>query len=428
MTAKCMDSTINLRMAPISRKLIGEHHSTNDRRTQSRRKPNDWGPLTRLYNGDYAGDILPVNLELTPRKKRIAGACAGGYCFNFWVKGVTMGHNKKYQKDLHQQAYDRLTGLFAFGESRHDAKVNDSAENKVYSTKTYNTYWKGAKAYIKWIKQNHPEITQFRKARRYVSDYLRELENNGYSPSTVHTRAASLRKIYDIKPSDDDYFTPSMPRRREDFTRSRIDAKRDRHFSVANNQELVNFARGVMTRRFELEALRGEDLRTYGDILAQKRTLESKGQLTNSESKVLRACKDALLFDDISHFAFVRRGKGGKPRFAPIFGDHEAEIVKRFEKTNPKDKVWEHVHSDADIHAYRAEGATALYRHYARKIEDIPYDKINHGTGKMYQSEVYVCRKDERGRKLDRAAMLKCSKALGHNRADVVAKHYLRGL
>lgn len=29
--------------------------------------------------------------------------------------------NKKYYKDLHQQAYDRLTGMQAFGESKKEA-------------------------------------------------------------------------------------------------------------------------------------------------------------------------------------------------------------------------------------------------------------------------------------------------------------------
>ena len=47
------------------------------------------------------------------------------------------------------------------------------------------------------------------------------------------------------------------------------------------------------------------------------------------------------------------------------------------------------------------------------RLKKIPYDKVNRGTGKRYQSEVYSCRKDEAGKKLDKAAMLVCSKALG---------------
>ena len=65
---------------------------------------------------------------------------------------------------------------------------------------------------------------------------------------------------------------------------------------------------------------------------------------------------------------------------------------------------------------------------HARKISEIPFDRVNKGTGKRYQSDVYTCRKDEAGKKLDKAAMLICSKALGHNRISVVADNYIRGL
>ena len=82
---------------------------------------------------------------------------------------------------------------------------------------------------------------------------------------------------------------------------------------------------------------------------------------------------------------------------------------------------------------YRAKGPVVVDSRYiseahAREIKDIPYDRVNRGTGKRYQSQVYTCRKDEAGKKLDKAAMLICSKALGHNRISVVADNYIRGL
>ena len=69
-----------------------------------------------------------------------------------------------------------------------------------------------------------------------------------------------------------------------------------------------------------------------------------------------------------------------------------------------------------------------MYKDNARPIDKIPYDKVNKGTGHEYQSEVYTCRKDERKKKLDKGAMVKCSKALGHNRPEIVAGSYIRGL
>lgn len=77
----------------------------------------------------------------------------------------------------------------------------------------------------------------------------------------------------------------------------------------------------------------------------------------------------------------VRNGKGGRERLSPIVGKNAEQIVERIRNIPDGEKVWQHVHKCADIHAYRAEYATDIYRKYARPIEEIPYDKVNKGTG-----------------------------------------------
>ena len=150
-------------------------------------------------------------------------------------------------------------------------------------------------------------------------------------------------------------------------------------------------------------------------------------ELTPADVKRLGMLQDARMFQG-EYFTHVRNGKGGRERLSPIIGPNAAQIVQRIQETPGEEKVWQHVHQSADIHGYRAEYATAIYKAHARAIQDIPYDRINRGTGRRYQSQVYTCRKDEAGRKLDKAAMLVCSKALGHNRISVVADNYIRGL
>ena len=39
--------------------------------------------------------------------------------------------NKAYVKDLHQQAYDRLTGMQAFGQSKTEAMANGTEKDKI---------------------------------------------------------------------------------------------------------------------------------------------------------------------------------------------------------------------------------------------------------------------------------------------------------
>lgn len=334
--------------------------------------------------------------------------------------------NKKYYKDLHQQAYDKLTGMQAFGESKREAVANGTDRDKIFSFNTYQTYWKHTKYFIKWIQEKHPECTTLKSAKKHVNEWLQTRVDQGLSAYTVQTEAKAIGKLYGIQPDDPEYFNPPK-RERANITRSRGDRVRDQHFSVANNDELIKFCQGTGLRRSELVALKGSDLVTKEQIQKKIEVLESKEGLNPGEDKQLKMLQDANMFD-VEYFTYVRNGKGGRERLSPIVGKNAAQIIGRMKDT-PKDaKVWQHVNSNADIHSYRSDYAVTIYKQYARSIEEIPYDRVNKGTGKRFQSEVYVCRKDESRKRLDKKAMLICSKALGHNRIEVVANNYIRGL
>ena len=261
-----------------------------------------------------------------------------------------------------------------------------------------------------------------------MNEWLQVRAEQGLSAWTVQLEAKAMGKLYGISPDDENYFKPPK-RNRADITRSRGDAVRDRHFSTTNNDELIKFCKGTGLRRGELSELRGGELRTKAQIEQEIKQIEATPgkDRTDEETRRLGVLKDTRLFDS-EYYVFVRNGKGGRERLSPIVGKNVEQIVKRIKSTPEGEKVWQHVHKCADIHSYRAQYATDIYRAHARPIEQIPYDKVNKGTGKRYQSEVYSCRKDEAGKKLDKAAMLVCSKALGHNRIAVVADNYIRGL
>ena len=336
--------------------------------------------------------------------------------------------NKSYYKDLHQQAYDRLNGMQAFGESKKEAVANGTDRGKIFSFNTYQTYWKHTKYFLKYIKEVHPECTTLKSAKKYVNEWLQLRTDQGLSAWTIQTEAKALSKLYGIQPDDEGYFKPPK-RNREDIKRSRGDRVRDRHFSEENNDELVKFCKGTGLRRSELMELRGKDLVTRAQIedeIARLNALQA-GERSAAADKRLEMLQDTLLFDE-EYFTHVRNGKGGRERLSPIIGQFAGQIIGRIRETPAEEKVWQYVNTNADIHGYRAEYATAIYKTHARPIQDIPYDRVHRGTGRRYQSEVYTCRKDEAGKKLDKAAMLVCSKALGHNRISVVADNYIRGL
>ena len=336
--------------------------------------------------------------------------------------------DKSYYKDLHQQAYDRLTGMQAFGESKRESVKNGTDREKIFSFNTYKAYWKHTKYFIQYIKETHPECTTLKSAKKYVNEWLQARTEQGLSAWTVSLEAKALGKLYGIAPDDENYFKPPK-RNREEIKRSRGTRVRDQHFSKTNNDELIQFCKGTGLRRSELAELRGKDLITREQIEAEITKMESLPESERSPGydKRLQTLCDARFFEG-EYFTRVRSGKGGRERYSPVIGRDAAQIVERMQNTPLEEKVWQHIHNSADIHGYRSEYATAIYKSHARAIKDIPFDRVNKGTGKKFQSDVYTCRKDEAGKKLDKAAMLICSKALGHNRISVVADNYIRGL
>ena len=106
--------------------------------------------------------------------------------------------NKEYFKDMHQQTYDKLTGMQAFGDSKkEDMKYDrehdtDTVSGKIYSFSTYKTYWKHTKYFIAWMKQEHPDVTTLKKAEKFVPEWLQTRVDAGLSAWTVQTEAAAL--------------------------------------------------------------------------------------------------------------------------------------------------------------------------------------------------------------------------------------------
>lgn len=144
---------------------------------------------------------------------------------------------------------------------------------------------------------------------------------------------------------------------------------------------------------------------------------------------MIRACTDALkTFPDKKYFILHRKDKGGKTRISPIVGPNTEKIVERMMNTAPDELVWRYVSSNCDVHGYRADYATYLYKEYARPIENLRYkNKIKCSDGR-YRSEIYMCRGDEKGKRLDRRAIGVISIALGHNREDTAISNYIRNL
>lgn len=331
--------------------------------------------------------------------------------------------DKKYKKSLHQQAYEKLISMQAFGESKRQSKAEKSCENKIFSYATYKTYWKHVKYFIKWMQIEHPECTTLKKSKQYVGEWLQHRVDEGLSAWTIQTEEAALNKLFQIKLDDPERFV--APKRcRKDIKRSRGRKRRDENFNEKTNEKLVHFCKACGFRRNILEQLKGKDL-------LDKKQVEDLWKKAKSEQdyKVVKACSDALQFFPEYNFFIIHVGdKGGKTRISPIIGEYAQQVIDRMKYTKPEELVWKAVNKNCDVHGYRADYATELYKQHARSIQDMDYNKkIKCADGK-YRSEIYICRGDERGKKLDRKALHLVSVALGHNREDTAVSSYIRNL
>lgn len=301
-----------------------------------------------------------------------------------------MARNRNKIGSLTKQVQNALDQKLAIGQSKHLDKLKgkEFTKDKIYSWDTYRSYMKHCNYFIQYCKGEYGCKT-LNQCRTYVDEWLQKRSEQGLSAYTQKLEASALAKMYGCSTKD---FIKTDTRYRAAITRSRGEKIRDSHFSEKKHQDLIEFCKSTGLRREELRLLTG----------------------------------DKLIKKNDKYYIKIDKGsKGGRYREAPVI--RNIDLVKSYMATANTKKVFEKIPNGADIHSYRSSYATELYNTLARPIEQIPYDKVNQGTGRSYQSEVYHCRGDLKGTTYDKVAMKQVSEALGHNRISIIAEHYIRG-
>lgn len=322
-----------------------------------------------------------------------------------------MSHNNK--KSLVFQVQENLKSKLAIGESKHFDKICGETQSKIYSFGTYNAYMQQCISFAKFCKKNFGCKT-LNDCRAHVDDFLQFGLDTKKSKYTLKLQASSLAKLYDCKTSE----FISLP------TRKRAEIKRSRSCVNFGSSDLERFCMSCGLRRREVEYLRG----------------------------------NSLIQKDGSYFIEVKNGKGGRHRLAEIIGDVDFVVSKMM--AAGEGRVFDKIPANIDIHSMRAYYASKIYRKYARSPTEYRNERVilyknrvveiyNSSNGRRdidsfkkyyldpfalppvmrpgYEdvSSVYICRDDKKDKIYDRLALLKCSQSLGHNRASVVACHYL---
>lgn len=298
-----------------------------------------------------------------------------------------MGHKNK--KSLVRQVQENLEEKLSrgMGVSRHECKQNHATTDKIFSINTFKNYLKSNIGFVIFCKEQYGCKT-IEDCRPHVDAYLQH-RMEYCSSFTLKQDASAIAKMYNEPTTN---FCPTPPRLRSAVVRSRTATGMDRHFSEKNNQKLVDFCRATGLRRMEVAACKGSHL---------------------------VPCKTPAgeMFHGVG--ILVPNGKGGKTRVAPLCCPKDvAERIIQQCKEAGDSKLFQRVHSAADIHSYRGQYCCNLYNAVKRDVDTLK------------GSQRYVCRGEKYGVVYDRSALRQASVALGHgaNRVEVVANSYLYNL
>ena len=296
---------------------------------------------------------------------------------------------------IKKQGIDVLIRAFrnGIGRKKHEDKATENGtKDKVYMDTTFKTYKAAWLDFVRTMQAVQFTVSGHRprtleEAKEFVPEFIEILKRRPgkmgaptMSPYSIWTKFSGVAKVLGLTASD--YELP--PRHSAEVRRSRTETVGDKHFSEENNRDLILFCRTVGLRNAkELTKIRGTDLYT------------PEGE------------RPYILV----------KGKGGRVRMAHLYGsDEEIRRVIEMMHEAAENKVWPHVPSHADVHAFRADYAVRVYCSYARDVSTLSgHDR-------------YCCRGAKKGIVYDREALQMTSEELGHSRESVMAMHYMHGL
>jgi hypothetical protein len=274
-------------------------------------------------------------------------------------------------------------------------QLEEQLNPKLAIRSTYETYLRHLKYFTNYCKENH-NCKSLDDCKEYIVEWLNT--RNNLSACTIALEITTICKLYNISTQDIRNMGYIAPERlRANITRSRNDCVRDKHFSEANNIELVTFCKCFGLKRKELCSLK----------------------------------KENLIFEDNQYFIFVNSVnsgcESGKGRMVPFMGtDNELKTILDYFAVC-EEKPFAKVSNAMDVHSYRSIYATRAYLSKARPIEELqklPRTKLDNGH--MTNDNIYYMRADKKGVICDKQAMLFACQCLGLKRINDIATYDLK--
>lgn len=297
------------------------------------------------------------------------------------------------RKTISNQIHSALANRIAFGESKHLDKIEQEttfgkSTYKIYSFSTYDTYNKVGREYGKWLSEHGVKYGKLADTERYAREYIQSRLEDGKSVYTLKMERSALGMIY-----GHNIDIPLPIRHNEDVKRSRENTANDKHISrTGKYADIFTVATATGCRRCDLKDLTIHSL------------VKKNGQ----------------------YFLDIKQSKGGRDRLAPVLPSklYEVKLIFQQAREDGKDKLFERIPKEIDVHGLRREYAQELYHTLTDdKVQRDNYLAYYPARHEKVKSDFY---RDRDGNIFERNTVYVVSQALGHNRIDTSITSYLK--
>lgn len=244
--------------------------------------------------------------------------------------------------------------------------------SKTYTIRSIDTalaYRNSGEQFAAWLKEEKSINKIKLVTRELAGEYLKQRQEKGLSAWTLKKDLAAINKIFDFN-----------------LTSKELDLK---------ERKLINIKRSRS----------GPDKSRPGLIEKYREQIMLINSCGCRRSSVTRVEYQDIVFKDNIAVAVKLIEKGGKARTAPVLTSEQQDFTAMIEKyCNSKDNIFNDFDNHVEAHFYRANYAKSLYKElYVKK-----------GSELNPQYKGY-----------DAIVLGEVSKALGHNRLNVVVNNYL---